>query len=192
MSVLGVEAQFQFRPFYAILEDDLDRMFEFVKSEEFQFFVNGKALESTLEEAVLISPRVHEALRHNRNNRTFTISDDTINSKLFGIFLELVRSHDCVALLKNKKLSLLSICRLFGNERRVLILLASINSSLESDSRSPSTTSFKSSGEGLNNHGLRANLFKPELGELSNCRDELQLVSDADPFLEERSYVQVE
>jgi hypothetical protein len=41
-------------------------------------------------------------------------------------------------------------------------------------------------------HVLRANLLKPNLCELSNCRDELQVVSDAAPFLEERSFVQVE
>jgi hypothetical protein len=110
MSVTGMDVQFKFRPFYAILEDGLDRMFEVVKSEEFRFFVNGQALESTLAEAALISPRVHEALRFDRNSRTFAILDDTIDSKSFGIFLELVRSHDCVALPKDKKLSLLSIC----------------------------------------------------------------------------------
>jgi hypothetical protein len=38
----------------------------------------------------------------------------------------------------------------FGNERFALILRASMNPSLEWDSRSPSTTCFKSSDEGLN------------------------------------------
>jgi hypothetical protein len=41
-------------------------------------------------------------------------------------------------------------------------------------------------------HVLRANLLKPDLCELSNYRDESQVVSDAAPFLEERSLVQVE
>jgi hypothetical protein len=51
--------------------------------------VNGQVLEITLAEAVLISPKVHEALRLDRNSRTFTISDDTIDSKSSGIFLNL-------------------------------------------------------------------------------------------------------
>jgi hypothetical protein len=37
VSVSGVDAQFKFKPFYAILEDGLDRMFEVAKSEEFHF-----------------------------------------------------------------------------------------------------------------------------------------------------------
>jgi hypothetical protein len=75
-----------------------------MKSEEFRFFVNGQVPESTLAEAVLISPKVHEALRLDRNSRTFTISDDNVDSKSSGIFLELVRSRDCVALPKDKRL----------------------------------------------------------------------------------------
>jgi hypothetical protein len=41
-------------------------------------------------------------------------------------------------------------------------------------------------------HVLRANLLKPDLCELSNSRDELQIVSNVAPFFEERSFVQVE
>jgi hypothetical protein len=41
-------------------------------------------------------------------------------------------------------------------------------------------------------HLFRANLLKPNLHELSDYEDEPQVVSDAAPFLEERSLVQVE
>jgi hypothetical protein len=41
-------------------------------------------------------------------------------------------------------------------------------------------------------HVLRANLLKSDLCELSNCRDESQVVSDAESFIEERSLVQME
>jgi hypothetical protein len=41
-------------------------------------------------------------------------------------------------------------------------------------------------------HVLRTNLLKPDLCELSNCRDEPQVVSDAAPFLNEKSLVQME
>jgi hypothetical protein len=41
-------------------------------------------------------------------------------------------------------------------------------------------------------HVLRVNLLKPDLDELSNCQDELQVISDAAPFLEEKLLVQVE
>jgi hypothetical protein len=38
MSMQRMETHFKFRPFYAILENGLDRIFEVVKSEELQFF----------------------------------------------------------------------------------------------------------------------------------------------------------
>jgi hypothetical protein len=41
-------------------------------------------------------------------------------------------------------------------------------------------------------HVLQANLSKPDLYELSTCRDESQVISDLAPFIEERSLVQVE
>jgi hypothetical protein len=69
MPVPGMGTQSKFRPFYAIFDDGLDRMFEVVKSEEFRFFVNGESLNITLSEAILILPRVHAALRLDRNCR---------------------------------------------------------------------------------------------------------------------------
>jgi hypothetical protein len=41
-------------------------------------------------------------------------------------------------------------------------------------------------------HVLRANLLKLDLCELSNCRDEPQVISDTAPFFEEKLLVQVE
>jgi hypothetical protein len=37
MPVPEVDAQFKLRPFYAILQDGLNRMFDVVKSDEFRF-----------------------------------------------------------------------------------------------------------------------------------------------------------
>jgi hypothetical protein len=41
-------------------------------------------------------------------------------------------------------------------------------------------------------HVLRASLLKPDLCELSNYRDEPHVISDAAPFFEKKSLVQVE
>jgi hypothetical protein len=41
-------------------------------------------------------------------------------------------------------------------------------------------------------HILRVNLLKFDLCELNNCRDESRVISDAAPFFEERSLVQIE
>jgi hypothetical protein len=68
----------------------------------------------------------------------------------FWSYIEIVFLTDEGLSLFVDKLSFLSICRFLGNERLAPILLASMNSSLESDSRSPSTTSFRSSDEGSN------------------------------------------
>jgi hypothetical protein len=53
-----VESPFRFSPFYAILYDGQDRMFELVKSDKFTFVINNTEFESTIAEAVLISPLV--------------------------------------------------------------------------------------------------------------------------------------
>jgi hypothetical protein len=41
-------------------------------------------------------------------------------------------------------------------------------------------------------HVLRANLSKPDSCELSNCRDESHVASNAAPFFGERSFIQVQ
>jgi hypothetical protein len=41
-------------------------------------------------------------------------------------------------------------------------------------------------------HVFRANLLRPNLYELSKYQDESQIVSDAAPFFEKRSLVQME
>jgi hypothetical protein len=98
MSAAEADTLFKFRPFYAILQDGLDRMFNVVKSEEFHFFMNGDCYESTLAEAVLISPTVHDVLRHDRSCRVFVISDKNkdkdIDSRYFDDFLDFIRCHE--------------------------------------------------------------------------------------------------
>jgi hypothetical protein len=69
MSVTEADTLFKFRTFYAILQDGLDRMFDIVESDKFQFFVNGECSEGTLAEAALISPTVHDTLQHDRSCR---------------------------------------------------------------------------------------------------------------------------
>jgi hypothetical protein len=136
MSVHGADKSLKFLPFYAILQDGLTRLFEVVKSDEFRFIVNGDSFESSVAEAVLISPTIHEVLQNDQSRRTFVISGDKIGSNDFGIFLEFVRCQDCNTFSDNKELSLLSICRLLGNERLARIFLASKNLNVRSISTS--------------------------------------------------------
>jgi hypothetical protein len=79
MSLFGAESTFKWTPFYAILQDGLERMLSVLKSDNFTFVVNGQVFESTVAEAVLLSPKVHETLRFDAGNRTFVISSDIID-----------------------------------------------------------------------------------------------------------------
>jgi hypothetical protein len=58
MSRQSQRALSPFSPFDVILQDRLEKMFEVEKNDDFRFVVNGEVLESTLADAVLISPIV--------------------------------------------------------------------------------------------------------------------------------------
>jgi hypothetical protein len=62
MQIHETESAFKLSPLYAILEDGLERLFDIVKSDVFMFSINGKVLESTVAEAVLLSPTIYESL----------------------------------------------------------------------------------------------------------------------------------
>jgi hypothetical protein len=125
---------FKFSPFYAILEDGLERMSKFVKSDSFTFVVNGEACETTVAEAVLFSPKVDDLLRSDPTIRAFEITDDGVNKKSCAEFLRLVYSRDFQGLTRATCLSYLSLCRFLGNERLSVVLLASLASVSTSDS----------------------------------------------------------
>jgi hypothetical protein len=84
------EMAVRFSPFYAIVQDGLGRMLEFVESEDFRFVVEGREILSTLAEAVLISPRVDEAVQANRTFRRFEVGSDIFASD-FEVFRGFVR-----------------------------------------------------------------------------------------------------
>jgi hypothetical protein len=117
---------FKFSPFHAILQDGLERVLDVVKSDNFSFIVKGRVFISTIAEATLFSPKVHEMLRSDPSVRSFDISaeDDNIDVSLFSLFLEIARNYDCPSIEENKKLCLLSLCRAIGNERLALVFLS--------------------------------------------------------------------
>jgi hypothetical protein len=126
MSVNAADTAFAFPPFYAIMETGLKRMLEFVKSDCFTFTVNGEYFESTIAEAVLISPAVCDILRRDAGMRSFVISSSDIESNDFGSILGFVRSFDTV-MSKDRTLRLLSIFNILGNDQLSFLLLASMN-----------------------------------------------------------------
>jgi hypothetical protein len=46
--------------FYALLQDGLSRMLSVVKTDKFEVVLNGESFETTVAEAVLLSPIVYE------------------------------------------------------------------------------------------------------------------------------------
>jgi hypothetical protein len=91
-----VDIDIGFSPFYAIFKGSVDRLFEFMKRESFTFFVNGTALESTVVEAIAISPTVFECLRTNPLSQSFSITSDAVDSTTFSSFLDFARCRDLV------------------------------------------------------------------------------------------------
>jgi hypothetical protein len=120
------EVEIRFSPLYAILQSSMDRLLAFLKSDSFTFLVNGETLESTVAEAISISPRVFELLSANPLNQSFSITSDLIQSADFGLFLSFSRCRDLVRIPRSRILSFVSICGLLGNEQLSLALLSSL------------------------------------------------------------------
>jgi hypothetical protein len=143
MQIHEVESAFKLSPLYAILEDGLERLFEIAKSDVFTFYVNGKVLESTVAEAVFLSPIIYESLHSDRNIRSFRITDDTIDANSFDDFLILSRKRKFIPFNRDTNLTFLSLCGQLGNEHLVLLFLASLG-------RVSTSISASTSNSGLN------------------------------------------
>jgi hypothetical protein len=94
MSRVDLHFSMQFRPIYAILQDGLERLFEVMKSDCFEFEVEGQKIESTFAEAVLISPIISNLLKSDSTMNQIRINDTNISATSFTAFLRFVRCHD--------------------------------------------------------------------------------------------------
>jgi hypothetical protein len=56
----AAEMRFLQSPLFVALKDGFARLLEGVKSDEFQFIVNGECLKSTVLEAIFISPKIYD------------------------------------------------------------------------------------------------------------------------------------
>jgi hypothetical protein len=119
-------------PFFAVVQDGLTRLFEFIGSERFTFLVNGEKYDSTVAEAILVSPSVSEALKQDSTIRTFIISGSDILSSDFNTILEIVRSRDGICFAADHEMSLLSIGKQIGNCALSFAFLQHLKSRLES------------------------------------------------------------
>jgi hypothetical protein len=89
----GGEMQFFQSPLFVALQAGFERLLEGVKSDEFQFIVNGECLKSTVFEAMLISPKIHENFRFCPGCCIFYMNDESITTKDLSCFIDFVHSH---------------------------------------------------------------------------------------------------
>jgi hypothetical protein len=122
------EVTLPFSPFYAIPRDGVDRLMDFVSRDPFTFVVNREKHESTVLEAISLSPIVHESLRSNPLRALFEFPGTSITSKDFGDFLDFTRSRGCVALSRDRILSFVSISGQLGNDCLAFALFSSVGS----------------------------------------------------------------
>jgi hypothetical protein len=153
MAIPPSDALLKGSKFYGLLQDGLSRMLSVVKSDTFEIIVKGEIFETTLAEAVLISPKIYELFQIDPTIRTFTLCDHDespdVESSSFKVFLECVRLREFHDLSQSGELTFLSICRLFGNERLAFLILASLNSlSLSPSISSSSVASTPTSSNG--------------------------------------------
>jgi hypothetical protein len=143
MSTTTADISLPFSPFHAVIHDGIDRLMDLMKHDSFTFVVNGEELESTIPEAVALSPTLHASLQSNPLLTTFEFARDSVNSSDFVDFLHFVRSRGSVTIPRDRVLSFISISGQLGNERLALLLLSSLksDSSVHSESQSQSLPS---------------------------------------------------
>jgi hypothetical protein len=109
------------------LQNGLERLLEVLQSENFFSFANGEELKSTIAEAVLISPTVHERLPSSAEVCTFHIHDDNSTAKDFSHLLDSIHSRILTDFSKDEQTSFLSLCVFFGDIRLTFLLLGSLH-----------------------------------------------------------------
>jgi hypothetical protein len=122
----AAEMRFLQSPLFVALQDGFERLLEGVQSDEFHFIVNGECLKSTVFEAILISPRIHENLQFCPGCRIFYMNDKSITTKDLSRFIDFVHSPFLEGFSRDEQHSFLSICRLLGNERLTFLLIESL------------------------------------------------------------------
>jgi hypothetical protein len=135
----GPDIALPFSPFNAITSNAIDRLMALIKPVRFTFLVNGEAFESTVSEAISLSPTIHTSLQSNPLLTSFELGGNSVNSSAFVSFLEFARSRDLVSIPRARVLSFLSISGALGNERLSVALLSALN--FESSTHPPALQS---------------------------------------------------
>jgi hypothetical protein len=84
-SILGED--FKLSMLSEMMKDGLSRILEVFGKEDFKFVVNGRSIESTIAEALLISPAVYVGFVNDNTKRKFDVCDEDIEAKDFEMIL---------------------------------------------------------------------------------------------------------
>jgi hypothetical protein len=108
---------------------ELNRIEQMIGNKSFNFVVNGQRFKSTLVESTFVSPAVEALISSDLNCHEFCISDFSIDSNDFSIFLDFIRCDhisDCCSVsistsassskTFSSQKSFLSICRSLQNK----------------------------------------------------------------------------
>jgi hypothetical protein len=129
-----------------VIRDGIDRLMDLIKHESFTFVVNGEKFESTIAEAITLSPAIHESMKPNPLQAMFEFPRDSVKSSDFVHLLEFARSRDCISLSHDRVVSFVSISGQLRNDRLTLSLLSSLHSvppSPNSSSAAPAVRTIK-------------------------------------------------
>jgi hypothetical protein len=121
---MATQLAFEFSPFSATLRDGFDRVQALLDCDEFTFIVNGDRFTVPLTDALLLSSRVYKSLQSDAAARSWTVTTTEATAADFARFLNFSLSKTVAALPLDAGLPFLSFCRLLGNDRLALVVLA--------------------------------------------------------------------
>jgi hypothetical protein len=106
----------------SFVQNGLNRIITRKRSETFSFIVNGREFESTISEAIFLSPAVEELLLNDFGSREFSLANSSI-------LLDFIRLSTSISASSSKvfssQKSLLTICRSLKNKELELTALTS-------------------------------------------------------------------
>jgi hypothetical protein len=115
---------------YRFFFDGVTRLTELMNDRPFNFVVNGRLFESSLGEAVLLSPKVHQLIKNDQTTPSMIIKNQKINCDDFSKVQACVRGFS-IEFDLDSQASLMSLCDELGNSN-LISLFASVWSSSSS------------------------------------------------------------
>jgi hypothetical protein len=101
---------------YRFFYEGVQRMMGLMKNDCFIFIVNGHRFETSIAEAILLSPAIYERLMDDGSILNIVLRDDGMQSEDFQRLLSMIRGSSTEILISSVK-SMILICKYLGNSR---------------------------------------------------------------------------